>query len=163
MEQDGADWSSSTYGACRDAVSGIFASGGKEYPYYPLNGDTPNKIVTVSLRESGNFTFAPGSCQYGEYVGIAYSWIIIEEGDNKGKGNWQDAQSLVGVIGKPATGGSSVKQSSVNRGKQNRQAVKVEMPELRVSNNSKADAPFLKAVSNKFTAVEENKNTAVAL
>lgn len=116
MEQDLSPWTDNNGTAedtsddldYQDVVSGVFASGAKEYAYYPFNSDGAKaKIVTVNMKESGNFAFVPGSCPYGDFVGICYSYFVTTEGESQGAGSREDTQYFAGIIGKPAGGTSA--------------------------------------------------------
>ena len=107
MEQDLSPWEDEGI-KYRDNVSGVFVAGGTQYAYYPINGDTKNKIFTASKKESGNFVFDLGECEYGDYVGICYSYIVTE-GEYAGQGATAEKQILSGVIAHPAAAGSAIK------------------------------------------------------
>ncbi len=109
MEQDLSGWESPNYGPCRDNVSGVFAYGSSEYLYYPFNGDDKNRIFTASLKTSGNIHFDLGSCTYGSFVGLSYSWVILE-GEYAGNGNWEDTLYL-DQEATPKTSGSMKKNT----------------------------------------------------
>ena len=119
MEQGLGQWNSTNYGLCQDALSGIFVYNNVEYAYYPyfcppFGEGTPQKIFTANKRASGNITFTAGSCQYGTFVGVALSWVILNsEDENYGKGAQEDTQYL-DVIMKPVSAGASAAPASVH-------------------------------------------------
>ena len=150
-EQTLGTWNHPSYGSCMDLVTGIFKYETSEFPYFPFEGDTPNKVVTVSKRSSGNITFQTGACEYGEYVGIALGWIITAEGELQGKGSLQDTQYLKGVIGKPSTGGASAKSvKSVKSGKKASAILDTEA-------SAKANIKYPAAVANNVPAKSSAK------
>ena len=76
-EQQQRSFTDDSYGACVDAIMGVFEYGGREYGYYLYNGEDPQKIFTAKMHESGNMTFELGSCQYGAFVGLWAAWVIM--------------------------------------------------------------------------------------
>lgn len=88
----GEEWEHDTYGSCQDFIAGLFSYNGKTYAYYFYNNgqdfDKHTKIFTARLHESGNITLEPGSCEYGDYVGFRYAWVITNpDSQYAGQGN----------------------------------------------------------------------------
>ena len=108
-----------SYGACRYMIGGIFTYGGSEYMYYYNNNGKDfsaiSKIFTAQLHESGNVTFIPGTCQYGDYVAFRYRWWIAEEGDNYGLGNWLTDSIYLDGIMKPYVEEAEPTAASIRR------------------------------------------------
>ena len=94
-----------SYGACSFMIGGIFVYSGTEYMYYYYNnnGDFSmiTKIFTAQMHQSGNITFIPGSCEYGDYIGFAYRWWITEPGESYGLGNWMTETLHLDVVVTP--------------------------------------------------------------
>lgn len=96
--QDLTTFEHGTYGTCTRHLSGKFLYNSSEYntPYYPFYGDA-NLIVELKLHESGNLTFHPGSCPYGDYMGFTYVWTI-NSGEYQGMGNWSSTFAVDSTI-----------------------------------------------------------------
>ncbi len=88
MEQklSGNEFTVGSYGACDNYISGIFKYGTSTYPAYPTNTTSAEKIFSASFDGDGNLQLYAGSCSYGSFIAIGYSWVI-RSGSNAGKGN----------------------------------------------------------------------------
>ena len=78
---------------CDLYLSGVFAYGTSTYGNYPINGDAPEVIFTGAY-DNGSILVTPGSCLYGNFSSMGFSWVITE-GENAGKGNTFAGTSLV--------------------------------------------------------------------
>ena len=79
MEQDLGVWTHETQGSCSDFLGGVFVYGGTEYTAYPFSCDEKSVAFTAQLKESGSMVFAPGSCEYGTFVGVNLGFIITNK------------------------------------------------------------------------------------
>lgn len=80
---------------CDLYLSGVFAYGTSTYGNYPINGDDPEVIFTGAY-ENGTISVTPGSCNYGKFATMGFSWVI-KEGANAGNGNTYAGTSLVNM------------------------------------------------------------------
>lgn len=87
-EQDTeATYQNVNYGTCNVCLSGGFIYGGNEYGAYPVNVKEKSVIFTgYMFDDSGTVTVEPGSCSFGPFMDIVFSWVI-PSGENAGKGN----------------------------------------------------------------------------
>ena len=80
-------FASNPYGMCSDYLSGQFVYSSTAYNAYPLNTTTPAKVFLGTYdAETETVSLVPGTCNYGTFTAIAFSWVI-QSGDNAGKGN----------------------------------------------------------------------------
>ena len=104
-------FSNNPYGMCSDNVCGIFVYGDSAYSGYPNNGiTTPGRIFTGALDPSGAVQLTPGSCRYGTYAALGFSWSILT-GESAGNGNYYGSYVTVlpATMVKASAGSSSVR------------------------------------------------------
>lgn len=84
---------------CDLYLSGVFASNGKTYGYYPINADGDPQVIFKGAYENGVITVVPGSCKYGKFESMGISWVI-REGSYAGKGNTYAGTALAPTMTK---------------------------------------------------------------
>ena len=110
---DHEEFGSNQYGWCDDYFSGYFPYGSGGYFAYPFNTDSPVRIFTAYLNNSGEMEVTPGSCTYGTFTALDFIWVI-REGSNAGKGNNYNGDYGTMIPEKMTRAGSASSASSVS-------------------------------------------------
>ena len=141
-------FSQNPYGMCSDYLSGIFSYGGSTYPAYPVNVENPSTIFVGAMDPSGNVQLAPGSCDWGSFISLGFSWAI-QTGENAGKGNkYNYLTDLPNEMVKQSAGSSSVRKANTQK---------------KVAADRKLSAPAVKAVATpKVEKKDAGKNARIS-
>lgn len=140
------------YGMCSDNVCGIFVYGSSAYSAYPNNTKTPTRVFTGSFDPSGAVQLSPGSCTYGTFAALGFSWSILN-GENAGRGNYYSnaVTVLPATMVKVSAGSTSVRTAKQEA------AAPAAMTRLSVSSEKAVESAKLPKMEQKNASVRDSR------